>query len=338
MDYPRDKHADTRRAPKQEGKPYKRPMPGLPSSSGVSRHRRRISEKQSVEFWENCLRRFIRDHLEEFPEFQEDSRLAGIDGIAVKSVHTAEIRDPDTGEVTNPKSVTKDFEGGSAISRHLPRSKYGHGFLVTVLACVARLALGVPITQPMPGDEKAAGLDLIEHELMNTVKPYVTWTEPGVLVCDGNFFTHKNIRASYRAGYIPQIHPVAHPRGGLKVLGLNPDGTAIASEPDVDLAQETAKHEDPVGADAKSSKRALGLKLAATRRNYVDHVTAKWPIVGHDGWYANRLREATCCWRAAGSATLAGVSPGFDLSGYSPCPSGHHSPDGHRCRWGWWAC
>jgi hypothetical protein len=42
---------------------------------------------------------------------------------------------------------------------------------------------------------------------------------------DGAYFSNKNFAAAHRAGYIPQIHPVSHPRGGLEALGLWPDGT-----------------------------------------------------------------------------------------------------------------
>jgi hypothetical protein len=103
----------------------------------MSHHRLvRMGEEESLRLWKDCLRRFIRDHLIEFPAFREEARIAGIagiagiDGITMKSVYTGEIRNPATGEVVNAKQVTNGFEAGSAIAKSLPKSKSGHGYVL----------------------------------------------------------------------------------------------------------------------------------------------------------------------------------------------------------------
>lgn len=250
------------------------PTLGIPGRRALWEHRKRLPEEKSRELWEECLRRLIDEHWQ-FDEFREEVRIVGIDGIAVKSIYTAEVRDPDSGEVVNADRVTKGFEGGSAINRTLPKSKSGHGTLVVVPATVSRLAVGVPVTQPMPGDEHQAARTLVREELARTVKPHLDRDREGVFVTDGGFFEHKLIGDIYELGYLPQIHPVAHPFGGLDALGLNPDGSPRAAEPDVELAQEMAAQEDPEGTDAKLSKTRLKGKLADTRGNYIDRVSAR---------------------------------------------------------------
>lgn len=293
FDYPRDRMRDRRYRPRQLGKPYRQTMDGVPSDSGISRHRKRISEEKRLELWVECLRRLIRYHAEEFPPFREELRLLGIDGITMKSVHKAPIYDPETGDVVNASQITKGFEGGAAIAKGLPPSKRGHGYLVVVVATLAsRCVAEVPDVRAMPGDEKAAGLRLIEA-LEQSIKPFMGWDAPGVLVMDGAFFTKKIFRAAYRAGYIPQVHKVAHPRGGLQALGLKPDGTPVAAqEPeDDDLPDEAARNvlrsDDIELVDVPE-------KLKETRDNYLKHLDMRWEVKGSPGWYANGLREFWC--------------------------------------------
>lgn len=292
MDYVRDSHADQRYAGVPE---HKRPTLGLPSRRGLWAHRDRLKEDTARELWEECLRRLIEEHWE-YAAFAEEARIALMDGIAVKSIFTGAVRDPETGEVVNADRVTNGFEGGAAMSSTLPRSKSGDGMLVVFVATVSRLALTVPVTQPMPGDEHEAARRLLRHEFPRTVTPYENPDpkKPSILVADGGFFEHALIRDIYQLGRIPQIHAVAHVFGGLKALGLNRDGSPATAEPDPELARAEASREDPLGTEATLSQKRLRDKLADTRRHYVDRVTARYPIKDYDGWFANGLYEIWC--------------------------------------------
>lgn len=308
LDYPRDPLREVRPRKYQLGKAYRRTMDGVPSTSAMSRHRERIDEETSLRLWCECLRRLIRDHIIEFPDFAAEAALAGIDGIVAKSIHTAALYHKKTGEVTNASRITKDFEGGANMGKDLPRSKRTRGgYLVVVPATLAsRCVLGVPHVEACPGAESPAGRRLIERELEQNVKPYVNWDAPGVIVMDGAYFALLNFRAAYRAGYIPQIHNVAHPRGGLKALGLNPDGTSTeAEEPDDDELSGDASVEHMLREDVELVD--IPPKFTKTRDNYLDQLDTQWPVKGSPGWYVNGLREVWCIHGVQATSARAGL-------------------------------
>jgi hypothetical protein len=147
----------------------------------MSRHRqKRMTEAVSVELWEQCLRQIVQDKLIEFPEFREESRVAGPDGTTMKSVYTARIyakrtrnaKQTTPRKVTNPKSVTPKFEGGSSFGANLPESKTGHGYIAVTIVNSRREALAVAVA-PLPTSELPMAAELWRTEMRQQVVPYL---------------------------------------------------------------------------------------------------------------------------------------------------------------------
>ena len=179
---------------------------GVPSEATLSRHRRRFGERRRRGAYQRLLKRLIREHLIDFPEFREEARLLALDGTSVKTHYTCPRRDPRTGKVVNRDQVTC-WDGGY-VPEKAGRDKAGQGFNHVILTTLSGLPVAAE-TVALHESEARAGTRLI-RDFQRGALPYLETNKLNVLLADGAFNSKVLRREARNARMVERIHKVSH--------------------------------------------------------------------------------------------------------------------------------
>jgi DDE family transposase len=179
---------------------------GIPSEATLSRHRRRFGERRRRGAYQRLLKRLIREHLIDFPEFREEARLLALDGTSVKTHYTCPRIDPKTKKVVNRKQVTC-WDGGY-VPESAGKDKAGQGFNHVILTTLSGLPIATD-TIALQESEPHAGMRIIRDFRRNAL-PYLETNKLNVLLADGAFHSHSLRREARDARMVERIHKVSH--------------------------------------------------------------------------------------------------------------------------------